>query len=375
MSGRPVVFCVDDDVMSNLVLESVFSNDYEVELFTSTEGCLRRLGSRQPDILLLNLGLPGKDGFTFCQELKARSDTSAIPVVFISRNESPEIRLAGYEAGGEDFISKPYVIDEVRYRVNQIGERIRQQHILQQQLQGSEELSSLLLSNMDEYAALIKFMRALNEGDDVDAVAEALLGMLRGFRLQGAVQIRLPWLCFTLSEAGRDHPMETATIAHVAKLDRIFQFKRCCAYNFDSLTLLVNTMPVEDADLCGRLRDHLAIAAEMADARIKAMSADQRFRSTQGEIRELLPDIQKTLQEGLERNKLSHAEAAAQVRELIDQLIISFTPLGLSPELEEEITAMVLEKAQGIVNIFNTADETTTLLAHLDERLRGMLAR
>lgn len=375
MSERPVVFCIDDDVMSNLVLESVFANDYEVELFTSTEGCLRRLESCHPDILLLNLGLPGKDGFTFCRELKERPDTSAIPVVFISRNESPEIRLAGYEAGGEDFISKPYVIDEVRYRVNQIGERIRQQHILQQQLQGSEELSSLLLSNMDEYAALIKFMRALNESEDVDAVAAALLGMLRGFRLQGAVQIRLPWLCFTLSEAGRDHPMETATIAHVAKLDRIFQFKRCCAYNFDSLTLLVNNMPVADADLCGRLRDHLAIAAEMADARIQAMSADQRFRSTQGEIRALLPDIQKTLQEGLERNKLSHAEAAAQVRELIDQLIISFTPLGLSPELEEEITAMVLEKAQGIVNIFNTADETTTLLAHLDERLRGMLAR
>ncbi len=55
MSERPVVFCVDDDVMSNLVLESVFANDYEVELFTSTEGCLRRLESCHPDILLLNL--------------------------------------------------------------------------------------------------------------------------------------------------------------------------------------------------------------------------------------------------------------------------------------------------------------------------------
>lgn len=234
-------------------------------------------------------------------------------------------------------------------------------------------MSTLLLSNMDEYAALIKFMRTLNEGEDVEGVAKAVLGMLRGFRLQGAVQVRMPGQCFTLSEAGRDHPMETATIAHVAKLDRIFQFKRCCAYNFDSLTVLVNNMPVEDADLCGRLRDHLAIGAEMADARIKAMAADHRFRSTQGQIKELLPDIQKTLHEGLERNELSHKEAVTHVRELIDQLVISFTPLGLSSELEEEITAMVLEKAQGIIAIFNTADETTKLLEHMEERLRTML--
>lgn len=345
MSDRPIIFCVDDDVVSNVILESVFANDYEVEVFTSTEGCMRRLETQHPDILLLNLGLPDKDGFTFCRELKERYDTSAIPVVFISRNDLLDVRLAGYEAGGEDFIIKPYVIDEVRYRVNQIGERIRQQNILQQQLLGSEELSTLLLSNMDEYAALIKFMRTLNEGEDVEGVAKAVLGMLRGFRLQGAVQVRMPGQCFTLSEAGRDHPMETATIAHVAKLDRIFQFKRCCAYNFDSLTVLVNNMPVEDADLCGRLRDHLAIGAEMADARIKAMAADHRFRSTQGQIKELLPDIQKTLHEGLERNELSHKEAVTHVRELIDQLVISFTPLGLSSELEEEITAMVLEKA------------------------------
>ena len=103
-------------------------------------------------------------------------------------------------------------------------------------------------------------------------MAQAVLGMLRSFRLQGAVQVRMPNQTFTLGDAGRDHPMETATIAHVAKLERIFQFKRCSAYNFDHLTLLVNNMPIGDSDLCGRLRDHLAIGAEMADARLLAMA-------------------------------------------------------------------------------------------------------
>jgi DNA-binding response OmpR family regulator len=373
MSMQTVIFCADDDVMSDVILESLFADDYEVEFFTSTEGCLRRLEARRPDILLLNPHLPGKDGFSLCRNLKESPDTSAIPVVFISRSEFPEVRLAGYEAGGEDFIFKPYVIDEVRHRINHIRVRIEQQKILHQQLAGSEELTTLLLSNMDEYAALIKFMRTLNESEGMDDVAQAILGMLRGFRLQGAVQIRTPETTFTLSEAGRDHPMETAAIAHVARLDRIFQFKRCCAYNFEHLTVLVNNMPIGDADLCGRLRDHLAIGAEMADARIKAMAADRRFNLTQNDIRGLLPDIQQTLHEGLSSKELAHKEAVAHVQELIDQLIISFTPLGLSAELEEEITAMVMDKAQGIISVFNSADETTQLLERLEQRLRATL--
>lgn len=373
MSERQSIFCVDDDVMSDVIVESIFADEYQVEVFTSAEGCLSRLESKRPDIFLVNVDLPGMDGFALCRTLKQRADTASIPVVFITRTDLAEVRLAGYEAGGEDFISKPYVIDEVRYRVGNIHKAIERHEAMRQQLAGSEELSSLLLSNMDEYAVLIKFMRVLNESPDADAIAQAILGMLHSFRLQGAVQIRLPGRTFTLGDAGRDHPMETATIAHVATLERIFQFKRCSAYNFDLLTVLVNNMPVEDADLCGRLRDHLAIAAEMADARIRAMVADQRFRVTQHGIGKLLPDIQQTIRDFIERRELTHRTATTQVRELVDQLVISFTPLGLSQELEEEIANMVLEKAQGILKVFDHADETTAMLGELEERLRAIL--
>ena len=134
-------------------------------------------------------------------------------------------------------------------------------------------------------------------------------------------------------------------------------------------------MPIGDSDLCGRLRDHLAIGVEMADARLLAMAADQRFHSTQSGIVELLPEIQQTIGDCLARHELSQNKAVTQVRELVDQLLISFTPLGLGQELEEEITAMVLEKAQGIVGIFNTADDTTKLLGQMEQRLRGILAK
>lgn len=373
MSARQRIFCVDDDVVSDVIIESIVRDEYEIEVFTSAEGCLSRLETQAPDIFLLNIGLPDMDGFSLCRKLKQRSDTAAIPIIFISRNELAEVRIAGYEAGGDDFILKPYVIDEVRLRLKHISQAIEGRESMRNQLADSEQLTSLLLSNMDEYAALITFMRILNESADADAVAQAILDMLHSLRLRGAVQIRLPKQTFTLGDTGRDNPMETATIAHVATLDRVIQFKRCSAYNFDHVTVLVNNMPIEDADLCGRMRDHLAIAAEMADARICAMVTDQRFRVTQNGIGEILPDIQQTIRGYIERTGLAHREAATQVQELMDHLVISFTPLGLSQELEEEITAMVLEKAQGILKIFDHADETTATLGGLEQRLRSML--
>lgn len=375
MSARQRIFCVDDDLMSDVIIESVFADEYVVEVFTSAEGFLRRLEAQKPDILLLNVGLPDQDGFLLCRDLKQNPETAAIPVVFITRNDTAEARLAGYEAGGEDFIFKPYVIDEIRHRIRRIRQVIEGRESMRQQLAGSEELSTLLLSNMDEYAALIKFMRVLSESADADAVAQAVLGMLHSYRLQGAVQVRLPDRTFTLGDAGRDHPMETAIIAHARTLDRIFQFKRCSAYNFEHLTVLVNNMPTEDADLCGRLRDHLAIATEVADAHIHAMAADQRFQGTQQDIGKLLPGIRKTIHDYIERREQAHRTAAAQVRELVDQLILSFTPLGLSQELEEEISAMVLEKAQGILAVFDHADDTTATLGELQQRLQAMLQR
>jgi hypothetical protein len=75
------------------------------------------------------------------------------------------------------------------------------------------------------------------------------------------------------------------------------------------------------------------------------------------------------------RSELAHREAVTQVRDLVDQLLVSFTPLGLSSALEEEISAMVLEKAQGIIKVFDSADETTATLGHLEQRLRAMLDR
>ncbi|HJW24867.1 MAG TPA: response regulator [Rhodocyclaceae bacterium] len=368
-----LMFGVDDDAMSRTMLKSMFGGEYDIELFDSAEGCLTRLEQAQPDILLLDVGLPGMDGFELCRRIKDDSATAQIPVIFISGDENLETRLLGYDSGGEDFILKPYAVEEVKRRVEVVHAALDKSAALRSQISDSEQLSSLLLSNMDEYAILIKFMRTLNECGDEQEIAEALLTALAGFRLEGAVQLRLPGVEFTQSQYGRDRPLEQSVMNHVRGLDPIFQFKRRCVYNYEHVTLLVNNMPFEDPETCGRLRDHLAIAAEMANARLQALILARRNTRTRSGINEMLEDIRQTIDAYIERYNRARHEGAIMSQELLDELSVAFAHLGLSRELEEELEVITRAKTQSLIAIYDTGEEAVQVLDGLRERLEKML--
>lgn len=371
--SRLTLYCVDHESVSRVVLKAIFDRDHDVEVFPDSESCLARIAEGCPDMILADVDMPGMDGYALCRRIKDDYTTRHVPVLFISRKEDLESRLEGYQSGGEDFIIKPYALDEVRGRVAVVQRALEGVANLRQQITDAETLSSLLLSNMDEYAVLIKFMRALNESEDVEAIAESLQGMLRSFHLQGAVQVRTPGQTLTLSEEGRDRPLETAVIKHMSSMERIFEFRQRSVYNFENVTILVTGMPIHDSDLCGRLRDHLAIAAEMSDARIQSLIGGKKLQSTQAGLAKILEQTRATVASYIDRQAQLQKNAAARAEGLINKLILSFAPLGLSQELEEELIDMVLVQTRGILSLFQDSDDTAEALAGVVQRLETVL--
>ena len=78
---------------------------------------LRKAREGRPDVILLDVSMPGLDGYTVCRELKADPRTAAIPVIFLSANTSLQHKLDGFAAGGVDYIGKPFSSEEVMARV------------------------------------------------------------------------------------------------------------------------------------------------------------------------------------------------------------------------------------------------------------------
>jgi chemotaxis protein methyltransferase CheR len=112
------VMVVDDTPASIAVLLSLLSGEgYKVLVAQNGEEALEQLRFTKPDLIMLDVMMPGLSGFEVCARLKADARLRTIPVLFMTALAEPEEKLMGFKAGGEDYITKPLQHDEVLARV------------------------------------------------------------------------------------------------------------------------------------------------------------------------------------------------------------------------------------------------------------------
>src|ERR1700757_3729198 len=106
MTARVLVV---DDIMSNVkLLEAKLTAEY-FDVITAFNGleCLTKVAESAPDIVLLDVMMPGMDGFEVCRRIKGDPKTAHVPVVMVTALDQPSDRVAGLEAGADDFLTKP----------------------------------------------------------------------------------------------------------------------------------------------------------------------------------------------------------------------------------------------------------------------------
>lgn len=110
---------VVDDTPANLhLLSQMLKNcGYKVRPVPSGALALKAIESRSPDLILLDISMPEMDGYTVCEQLKAKPSTAQIPVLFISALGEATDKVRGFKAGGVDYITKPFQFPEVEARV------------------------------------------------------------------------------------------------------------------------------------------------------------------------------------------------------------------------------------------------------------------
>ncbi|HFD81596.1 MAG TPA: two-component system response regulator [Gammaproteobacteria bacterium] len=116
--SRQTILVVDDTPENIDVLSGILRPDYRVKAALNGERALRIAGGEpQPDIVLLDIMMPGMDGYEVCRRLKANPATARIPVIFITAKSQVEDEQRGFELGAVDYITKPVSPPIVRARV------------------------------------------------------------------------------------------------------------------------------------------------------------------------------------------------------------------------------------------------------------------
>ena len=110
-----------DDAKANLdILVEGLKSDHKLSLALSGEMALQIAARTPPDLVLLDIMMPGLDGYEVCRRLRARPETADVPIMFLSSLDDVKNKTRGFEVGGNDYLTKPFDLLEVKARVRSL---------------------------------------------------------------------------------------------------------------------------------------------------------------------------------------------------------------------------------------------------------------
>ncbi len=146
----PDILLVDDKPDNLRILSEMLRQDgYGTRSALSGESALTAALMQPPDLVLLDIMMPGMDGFEVCRRMRAEESLAHVPVIFLSALGETENKIEAFAAGGVDYVTKPFHIDEVRARVRTHLELHRLQSEVEEY---SHRLEALVREQVDEIA-------------------------------------------------------------------------------------------------------------------------------------------------------------------------------------------------------------------------------
>ena len=143
---KPNIFIVEDNLLNTAILKDILrEKDYLINSAADAKEALEKIQDLQPDIILLDIVLPGMNGFELCKKFKNNYKTKEVPIIFISSLAENNNIAKGFAAGGIDYISKPFKKEIVLARIETQIKLYR----TKKKLQEKNEKQNILLENID----------------------------------------------------------------------------------------------------------------------------------------------------------------------------------------------------------------------------------
>jgi diguanylate cyclase (GGDEF)-like protein len=189
MSKGRILVVEDDNDISNMLKIYFSAQGYEVTVAGRGNDALERTRKQLPNVIVLDIMLPDIDGYEVCTRLRRTLRTSHVPIIFLTQKDERSDRIAGLELGADDYITKPFDIEELRLRVQGAMRRAERESLtnpttgLPSGKMIEEQLRSLMrrkdwgllyvgIADMDAFTDLYGFVA----GDEVLRFAALLLG-------------------------------------------------------------------------------------------------------------------------------------------------------------------------------------------------------
>ena len=146
--GSKILIVDDETIILDTLHAFLMDEDYEFLFAVNGEEAIKKVNSTPPDVILLDIMMPGIDGFEVCQRLKSDPATSYIPIILVTALDSTEEITRGLDSGADEFISKPVDRRELKARVRSMLRIKHQYDDLENTIRLRDDLSNLVVHDM-----------------------------------------------------------------------------------------------------------------------------------------------------------------------------------------------------------------------------------
>lgn len=371
--NKSVILAVDDEAFNLQIIEELLCDKFEVHCLDSGESCLENIEKINPSILLLDVSMPGLDGYQVCQAIKENPNTRNIAVMFLSARSTLDDRIAGYNAGGEDYIVKPFAREELEAKLVHLAQSIDAMNDLEGQLQHATDVAFNIMANNSEVGQVVQYVERLTDVTDFTELSKELMSALAGFGLRCVVSFRISEsnVQYHASRASVS-PIVTELFEMLKDRGRIFTFGTRIMFNFKFCSFLVLDIPERDEDFVGRVRDHLCFIGTTTDQALSALVTENELNQQRAMLSQALGIVNQKVNGLIEDLNASHVENEQIFTELQEKFDAEIPRMGLEDDQEQYIFSSLDYTIQRSVHREDKLLKIKSSFADMEEKLSSL---
>jgi len=367
------ILVIDDDTFSHKYIDKALKDQHNVITALNGEQGLIKAHEENPDIILLDVEMPGLNGYEVCDKIKHDSSIQHIPVIFLSANTSTRHRMQGYEVGADDYLVKPFAAEDLLAKIQVLNSYQEKQHELAQRIESATKTAFTAMAGSNELAQAISYIEYCYAAVDYPELAHQLFAMLSSFSLNSSLLIKTVNGVELFSPNGKVAPLESELMQKLHIDKRFIDFGCRTQINYPNCALLIKNMPLDDSERYGSLKDLLPVMLAATDTKIVSIRSEVALHE-QNDNMILSFDLFNETLRTLGQRLTSNQETSAKILQVMVNTLTERLPsLGLEEDQEEFLLSIIDKAIIEIMELMRDGTQIDEIFAIVLSKLSNIL--
>jgi len=331
---KPRVLIVDDSRGDIRIVNESLKELYTTLAATNGEKALElAVKDPKPEVILMDVEMPGMNGYETCQKIKANPETADIDVIFVSAHDTADEIVAGYDAGGTDYLTKPIEPKELLKKIKIAIEHRRQRLDITSAKSDVEKIALTAMTSAGEQGVVFNFLRECHKANSLEQLASMIVSAVDQYNLKNAVQIRSTTGVIDKATDNCIIPLEQELLSRLKDHSPLIEKGHRAIFNYGEISLLIKSID-SDAEKWGRIRDNLSILLQDAHAKYQAINMKDQVSA-------VITSAHEALEHMTEYQKIHKEESQKIVDRMLVNLEESYSSLHLTGPQEEVLSGHI----------------------------------